>query len=1122
MQFFRSKKKSDKGPDTLNRTVRRRLVPFFLIGIVFVLILFSAFEFSNNFREYRKRRQQYSRTLVSLVTDHVRNADKALSLVALLEPSVEGPAGLDELSEKVFETYRYFQKITVTDAEGEVLASYPEPMERRNIASVFHEWSEPEGGQPFTCKISEPYVSPTTGKVTIRMYRQTSSGRFVLGGLELDFLQEVLEGSEELSSVSPLVFLTDSYGNIIAHPNTRYVEEHVNIGGTELIRSVRSNGDAGAREASIEQLFGTRYYAQANTVPSTGWILVDAVRIPALLSLLLRSMVFIAGLMILLLAAVAVYVRSFISQLVVNPLVYFLHIVERSVWEDMPLSIDDNIATFKEFMALQNAFNVMTNRIRERDEELRKYVKAIQEAGFAIYITDFEGRIEYVNPAFTRVTGYRAEEIKGKTPHVLYSGAQEEEYYRRLWSTILDGEVWEEEIVNRRKDGSEYYAHQTIAPIYDARGEIHHFVAIQTDTTERRRVEQRIEESETLYRSIFRDATESIFLVDPNDGSFIEFNDKSHLTLGYSREEFSRLRVQDVEGLESNDDVINHIREILDTGYSTFETEHLTKNGKIRNVVMTVRHLRINEKSFLLSIAHDITDRKRAEQDLRRSEEKYRLLAENSTDLISQHTLEGVYTYASPASKRLLGYEPEELIGYNAYDLFHPEDLQSIEESHEAVQSGDDFFNVIYRIRRKDGSYTWFETVSRMVKDSVTKAHREILAISRDVSERKRIEDELRISKERAEEGNRIKSDFLANISHEVRTPMNSVLGYAQLLSQRLEDSVLRDYVSSIEKSGTMLLSLLNDILDMSKIEAGRLQLEYGRVAVTPFIEDIRQVFDFRVREKGLAFHVEILPSVPEVLLLDEVRTRQILLNLLGNAIKFTEEGEVRIRVTAEVSSDREDTVTLKIVVSDTGLGIPEHQRERIFEAFRQQEGQSSRKYGGTGLGLAITKRLVEAMEGSLDLESEVQRGTTFTVSLPNVRIAADSAHAETPEDEESDREVSAERLQESKLSVQGPSSDVELDAPQEMIERLEDEFLPLWRDISASMIVDDVLDFARRLAELAERHGHNGLASYADSLRRASKDFDVEFLNRLSNEFEGRVGKIREDLSEGEASEGS
>jgi len=241
-------------------------------------------------------------------------------------------------------------------------------------------------------------------------------------------------------------------------------------------------------------------------------------------------------------------------------------------------------------------------------------------------------------------------------------------------------------------------------------------------------------------------------------------------------------------------------------------------------------------------------------------------------------------------------------------------------------------------------------------------------------------------AKNAAESANRIKGEFLANMSHEIRTPMNAILGFADILEEEISDKHHRQYLSMIRASGKSLLTLINDILDISKIEAGKMQLEYGAVNPVGVFEEITDIFSQQINEKGLKLILEIDSEVPEYLLLDEARIRQILLNLIGNAVKFTKSGTIKLTAKTRVNEEKPDTVDFIFSIEDTGIGIAEEQKKIIFDAFEQQSGQDHATYGGTGLGLAITKRLTEIMNGAISVSGEKNQGSTFTVTLRNVR----------------------------------------------------------------------------------------------------------------------------------------
>ena len=242
-------------------------------------------------------------------------------------------------------------------------------------------------------------------------------------------------------------------------------------------------------------------------------------------------------------------------------------------------------------------------------------------------------------------------------------------------------------------------------------------------------------------------------------------------------------------------------------------------------------------------------------------------------------------------------------------------------------------------------------------------------------------------AKQEAILANKAKSEFLANMSHEIRTPMNAILGFAEILESEINDPALQDYINAISSSGKALLGIINDILDLSKIEAGKIELNYHPVNPTSLINEVSQIFKHRASEKQIEFILNVDPTIPKSIIIDDIRLRQILINLVGNALKFTDNGYVKLSVKNEFESNNGSSIDLQFIVEDTGMGIPENQIEKIFEAFEQQKNQDINKYGGTGLGLTITNRLVKMMGGIISVESTEGKGSFFKVALKNIQI---------------------------------------------------------------------------------------------------------------------------------------
>jgi two-component system sensor histidine kinase/response regulator len=384
-----------------------------------------------------------------------------------------------------------------------------------------------------------------------------------------------------------------------------------------------------------------------------------------------------------------------------------------------------------------------------------------------------------------------------------------------------------------------------------------------------------------------------------------------------------------------------------------------------------------------IGIKQDVTERRRAEEAVRRSEQYFRALIEKASDLITVMNADGSIRYDSPSHKGVLGYTFEERLGTNALALIHPDDVPQMVEAARRMKMPGDSATLEYRYRHKDGSWRYFEAMgTNLLSDPAVAG---VVVNSRDITERKRMEDELRQATAAAEAANRAKSEFLANMSHEIRTPMNGIIGMTELALGTELTAEQREYLEMVRLSADGLLKVVNDILDFSRIEAGKLDIDPIAFALRSRLGDTIKTLAARAHEKGLELAFHVARDVPDALVGDLGRMRQILVNLVGNAIKFTERGEVVVEVgMANGESriahwvERQSAIDLHFAVRDTGIGIAAAQRQRIFSAFEQADASAARKYGGSGLGLTISSRLVDLMGGQMWVESTPGAGSTF------------------------------------------------------------------------------------------------------------------------------------------------
>ncbi|MCF8504198.1 MAG: PAS domain S-box protein [Caulobacter sp.] len=378
-------------------------------------------------------------------------------------------------------------------------------------------------------------------------------------------------------------------------------------------------------------------------------------------------------------------------------------------------------------------------------------------------------------------------------------------------------------------------------------------------------------------------------------------------------------------------------------------------------------------------------ERKQSEDALAASEARHRLFADNVTDLIMLSDRGGRLTYISPSVARVTGYRPEILVGRMIEDLVHPEDWPLMERVGARLYAGEidgDAATTEYRARHKDGRWLWFETRTSVVRDRDTGEATGIVDVARDVTTRKTLDAELRERTREAEAATEAKSNFLANMSHEIRTPLTAILGFSGVLKSLPGLPAEAElHLQRIATAGDALLSLVNDVLDFSKLEAGQLALDPQPFDPAVLVREAADLVTSQAALKGLSLDVAIDAGLPPVVSVDSARLRQILLNLVGNALKFTQAGGVRITVTHEMASGGQ----LRVEVSDTGPGIPADSLNRLFQRFSQVDGTISRRHGGSGLGLAICLGLTELMGGTIGVRSVEGEGSTFwfTVAAP-------------------------------------------------------------------------------------------------------------------------------------------
>jgi PAS domain S-box-containing protein len=615
---------------------------------------------------------------------------------------------------------------------------------------------------------------------------------------------------------------------------------------------------------------------------------------------------------------------------------------------------------------------------RRAEEERRMLSHVLEHGPASIMITDRVGNIEYVNRKFTEVTGYLAEEVLGQNPRLLQSGRTPVEEYRKLWETITAGREWRGTFCNRKKNGELYWEAATITPIRNAAGEVTRYVGVKEDITQQREMLEALRLSEERFRMAVESASDLVWEWDLASGAMSYF--------GRFAETVQEGRVAQLPATYQAWRELVHPEDLARV--ETAMADHLARGSPFREqyrVVIGDRQLYLEGRGTAVrdrdgrpykwvGLVTDITAARRTEEKLSR----LAAIVQSSDDAIVSLDLNGTITSWNAAAQRLCGYAAQEVVGQPVAILAPAEaELpQDLTRALEQVRRG--------QAVRCDRTFTARQGGERIpLSLSVSPIQcrsGEVLGasiIARDISEREQAQQALEQALAAARESTELKSRFLANMSHEIRTPMHGILGMSELLADTSLSEEQRECVGAIRDSAEALLRLLNDILDLSKIEAGRMELESVVFDPAREVEQAQATLAATAQKKGLRLTAQIESGLCRLVRGDPLRLRQVLLNLAGNALKFTEHGEVAIR--AEIVEENDHNVTLRCLVSDSGIGIPQDQQARLFQSFVQGDGSITRRYGGSGLGLAISRQLVELMGGAIHVQSEPGHGSTFS-----------------------------------------------------------------------------------------------------------------------------------------------
>jgi PAS domain S-box-containing protein len=645
-------------------------------------------------------------------------------------------------------------------------------------------------------------------------------------------------------------------------------------------------------------------------------------------------------------------------------------------------------------------------------------------ANFSSIATDAKGVIQIFNVGAERMLGYTAAEVMNKITPADISDPQEliaraKALSVELATTITPGfealvfkasrgieDIYE--LTYIRKDGSRFPAVVSVTALRDAQGAIIGYLLIGTEL-----------KAGALQSAIFNSANFSSIATDAK-GVIQIFNVGAERMLGYTAAEvmnkITPADISDPQELIARAKALSvELATTITPGFEAlvfkasrgiediYELTYIRKDGSRFPAVVSVTALRNAQGAIIgyLLIGTDNTARKQVEAEQKKLDQRLRdqqfytrSLIESNIDALMTTDPAGIITDINKQMEALTGCTRDELIGAPFKGYFT--DPERAEAAIKLVLSEKKVTDYELTARARDGTKTVVSYNLTTFYDR-ERTLQGVFAAARDVTEGKRVEMELKQAKASAESASRTKSDFLASMSHEIRTPMNAIMGIADLLAKTSLSLEQDKYVQIFRRAGDNLLNLINDILDLSKVEASQLELEQTGFSLNELLEKVTEVVAVRAQEKGLALVCEIAPDVPTDLVGDPTRLRQVLLNLLGNAVKFTESGEVSLRVTRDADSAVPTALLFK--VSDTGIGIPSGKLGRVFERFTQADSSTTRRFGGSGLGLTISKRLVELMGGRIWAESGVGEGSVFSFAVPFEILVGATLRAAVPVD---------------------------------------------------------------------------------------------------------------------------
>lgn len=628
---------------------------------------------------------------------------------------------------------------------------------------------------------------------------------------------------------------------------------------------------------------------------------------------------------------------------------------------------------------------------KRAEEEIKMLAFAMRSVNECVSITDLEDRIIFVNESFKKTYGYTDAELIGKNMLIVRSPNNPPEVVSEILPATLSG-GWKGEILNRKKDGSEFPISLSTTIVRDKVNKPIALIGVARDITERRSIEKALIESEKDYRNLFEQANDAIIIFRPANEIIIEVNNKACELYGFKKEEmigmsFKKLTKDTLKGEKKIKDLF------LLKKIQNYETIQNRKDGTPIYVSVNASLINYKNEEVIQSINRDITQNTKNIEALRVSENKYRTIFQTANEGICVVDVNDKIVSVNDKLVKMLGFSEDEFCKLYYEDIISSTDVTRQRKMYFDQKDGK-VNSYERRLQCKDGTNIWaLITVSPIL--SKTGAYQGAFGMFADITEQKKMIYELVSAKEKAEEMNKVKSSFFANMSHELRTPFVGIIGFAEIIKETAADTEIAQMADGIVQSSKRMTATLNNILDLTKLEYGNLELYFEHVNVEGLIDEVYHSFLNDAAIKGLSFEKTVSGFTAPVNS-DRSLLRSILTGFVSNAVKYTRHGKIEILADRRIRDEQEFLV---IQISDTGIGIAKETQVIIWNEFRQASEGLNRNFEGTGLGLTLCKKYVELLNGKIYLQSEVGVGSTFTAEIPVTSVAFETSNGITISD---------------------------------------------------------------------------------------------------------------------------